>query len=198
MIANDASRLINDIMSVPDKSIPIELLGKATAIAIFPGASKAAFIGGGAGHQGVIIKRFERGWGAPLFFNLRQAGFAAQLDTQGTDYVLLIMDQNTVTELLKDKYEIGTGVRVAAGPVGREAGASGGPSLDFGILSYSRTSGVFSGSALKRAVITPDNYLNEAIYQVPISEQHFYSGRNGKIPAEVRIVTQTLARYSRR
>ena len=66
--------------------------------------------------------------------------------------------------LLKDKFELGGEASIAAGPVGREAAASTNPRMDAGILSYSRSKGAFIGAALKGAVISPDNDLNEAIY----------------------------------
>ena len=82
-------------------------------------------------------------------------------------------------------------------PVGREAAASTNPRLDAGILSYSRSKGAFIGAALKGAMITPDNDLNEAVYgkkadavlkspAVPF----------GEMPPSVRIFPRTLVRYS--
>jgi lipid-binding SYLF domain-containing protein len=98
---------------------------------------------------------------------------------------------------LKDKFELGGEASIAAGPIGREAAASTTPRLDAGILSYSRSKGVFVGAALKGAVITPDNDLNEAVYGkkadavlqaqvVPFAE----------MPPSVRIFPRTLVRYS--
>jgi hypothetical protein len=50
-----------------------------------------------------------------------------------------------------------------AGPVGRTAAASTDALLRSGILSYSRSKGLFVGALLKGASISPDNDLNEAI-----------------------------------
>ena len=55
--ASDAARVFKQIMSVPDKGIPKELLDKAEAVAVFPGITKAGFIVGGRGGQGVISRR---------------------------------------------------------------------------------------------------------------------------------------------
>src|SRR6185369_15168675 len=85
MITEDAAKVIDEIMSVPDKAIPVELLAKADAIAIFPSGGKDAYIIGGVGRQGVISKRIEGGWGPPVFFNLSEAGFGSQIGTQKTD-----------------------------------------------------------------------------------------------------------------
>ena len=195
--ASDASKAFTEIMNVRDKAIPKELLDDAEAIAVFPGVVKAAFIVGGRGGQGVISKRVKGGWSPPAFFNLGGGSFGPQIGAQKTDYVLLIMNPSGIEGLLGDKFEIGGEAGVAAGPVGREAAASTNPRLDAGILSYSRSKGVFLGAAIKGAVISPDNDLNEAIYGMKASE--VLTGKPmslAQMPASVRIFPRTLVRYS--
>lgn len=195
--AGDASEAFADIMNVRDKAIPRELLDKAEAIAVFPGVVKAAFLVGGRGGQGVISRRVKGGWSAPAFFNLSGGSFGPQIGAQKTDYVLLIMNTEGMNGLLKDKFEIGGEASVAAGPVGREAAASTNPRLDAGIISYSRSKGVFLGAALKGAVISPDNDLNEAVYGKKATE--LLTGKTmslSQMPPSVRIFPRTLVRYS--
>lgn len=195
--ASDAAKTFTEIMNVKDKAIPKELLDTAEAIAVFPGVIKAAFLIGGRGGQGIISRRVKGGWSAPAFFNLGGGSFGPQIGAQKTDYVLLIMNQSGLDGLLKDKFELGGEVGIAAGPVGREAAASTNPRLDAGILSYSRSKGVFIGAALKGAVISPDNDLNEAVYGKKADE--VLQGPPvpfGQMPTSVRIFPRTLVRYS--
>lgn len=197
--AGDASKAFTEIMNVRDKAIPQELLDNAEAIAVFPDVVKAAFIVGGRGGQGVISKRVKGGWGPPAFFNLSGGSFGPQIGAQKTDYVLLIMNPSGVEGLLSDKFEIGGEASVAAGPVGREAAASTNPRLDAGILSYSRSKGVFVGAALKGAVISPDNDLNVAVYGLKAKD--IITGKPitlAQMPSSVRIFPRTLVRYSHR
>ena len=195
--ANEAAKTFTEIMNVKDKAIPKELLDTAEAIAVFPGVIKAAFVVGGRGGQGVISRRVKGGWSAPAFFNLGGGSFGAQIGAQKTDYVLLIMNESGLNGLLKDKFELGGEVGIAAGPVGREAAASTNPRLHAGILSYSRSKGAFIGAALKGAVITPDNDLNEAIYGKKADEVlQAQSVPFGQMPPSVRIFPRTLVRYS--
>lgn len=195
--ASDAARVFTQIMNTPDKGIPKELLDRAEAIAVFPGVVKAAFIVGGRGGQGVISRRIKGGWSAPAFFNVGGGSFGAQIGAQKTDYVLLIMNEAGVRGLMEDKFELGGEASVAAGPVGRTAGASTNATLDAGILTYSRSKGVFAGVSLQGAVINPDNDLNEAIYEgkkasAVLDAEHSMT----EMPAVVRIFPRTLARYS--
>ena len=195
--ASDAAKTFTEIMNVKDKAIPKEMLYTAEAIAVFPGVIKAAFLIGGRGGQGVISRRVKGGWSAPAFFNLGGGSFGPQIGAQKTDYVLLIMNESGLNGLLKDKFELGGEASIAAGPVGREAAASTNPRMDAGILSYSRSKGAFIGAALKGAVITPDNDLNEAVYGKKADEVlQTPPVQFGQMPPSVRIFPRTLVRYS--
>jgi len=195
--SQEAAEVFTQIMNVRDKAIPKELLDNAEAIAVFPDVVKAAFIFGGKGGQGLISRRTPKGWTAPAFFNLSGGSFGAQIGATKTDYVLLIMNEAGLNGLLGDKFELGGEVGVAAGPVGREAAASTNLRLDAGILSYSRSKGAFIGAALKGAVISPDNDLNEAVYKMKAKEVLTNDAMTlSQMPAGVRIFPRTLARYS--
>lgn len=197
--ASTAAKTFTEIMNVRDKAIPKELLDKAEAIAIFPGVIKAAFIVGGRGGQGAISRRVGREWSAPAFFNLGGGSFGAQIGAQKNDYVFLIMNEEGIKGLLEDKFEMGGEAGVVAGPIGREVSASTNTTLDAGILSYSRSKGAFIGAALKGAVISPDNHLNEAVYGMKATE--VLTGKPiplAKMPPGVRILPRTLTRYSAR
>ncbi len=197
--AQEAAEVFTEIMNVRERAIPKELLDKAEAIAVFPDVVKAAFIFGAKGGQGLISRRTARGWSAPAFFNISGGSFGAQIGASKTDYVLLIMNQEGLKGLLEDKFELGGEVGIAAGPVGREAAASTNATLDAGILSYSRSKGAFIGAALKGAVISPDNHLNEAVYAKKAKDVLTGPAMTlTQMPAGVRIFPRTLARYSLR
>src|SRR5688500_10297179 len=195
--SGEAAQTFTEIMNVREKAIPQELLDKAEAIAVFPGVIKAAFIFGGRGGKGVISRRVKGGWTAPAFFNLGGGSFGAQIGAQKNDYIFLIMNDAGVKGLLEDKFELGGEAGVVAGPVGREIAASTNPTLDAGILSYSRSKCAFIGAAQKGLFICSDIDLTEAVYcgkgkgvlltaPIPLRE----------MPAGVRSFPLTLTRYS--
>lgn len=193
-----AAKAFNDIMSAPDKGIPRDLLARAEAVAVFPDVIKAGFIIGGRGGRGVISRRVKGGWSAPAFFNLGGASVGLQIGASSTDFVLLFMNEEAIKGLLEDKLEIGGEGSIAAGPVGRTAAASTNPTLDAGILSYSRSKGLFAGLELKGTVINPDNDDNEAVYGMKARDILTGSRKIDmkRMPPGVRIFPQTLARYS--
>src|ERR687883_221271 len=163
--SKEAAEVLRRIMSVPEKEIPRDLLESAEAVAVCPGVFKAAFIVGGRKGDCVISRRtLKRQWGAPAFYNLTGGSIGAQVGGAKTDYVLLFMNGDALKGLMSDKFELGGEAEVAAGPVGRAAGAGTTPNLKAGILTYSRSKGLFAGVSLKGVAITPDNDLNEAFY----------------------------------
>ena len=198
--AQQAADAFTEIMNVADKAVPQNLLDKAEAIAVFPNVIKAGFILGGRGGYGVISRRVKGGWSPPAFFNLGGGSIGLQIGASKTDFVLLFMNQDALGGLLQDKFEIGGEGSVAAGPVGRSASASTDAQLKAGILSYSRSKGVFAGLEIKGVVINPDNDDNLAVYGKKANDilAPTQSWKVTNMPAGVRIFPKTLARYSAR
>jgi SH3 domain-containing YSC84-like protein 1 len=196
--AQEAAKTFTEIMNVPDKAIPKDLLAKAEAVAICPNVIKAGFIVGGRGGSCVISRRLPYGWSAPAFFKLGGGSIGLQIGASSTDFVLLFMNDTALKGLLEDKFEIGGEGSVAAGPIGRTLSASTNATLDAGILSYSRSKGLFAGLELKGVVIKPDDDDNEAVYGM--KARAILTGAPKmtiiQMPAGVRIVPRTLARYS--
>lgn len=196
--SNSAARVFEEIMGTPDRSIPKDLLDRAEAVAVFPGMLKAGFVVGGRGGSGIISRRVTGGWSAPAFFKMGGASVGLQIGAAKTDLVLLFMNDSALRGLLEDKLEVGGEASAAAGPVGRAAAASTNLTLDAGILSYSRSKGLFAGLEIKGAVINPDNNLNEALYGYKARD--VLTGANkvkmADVPQGVIIFPNTLARYS--
>jgi lipid-binding SYLF domain-containing protein len=163
---NSASEVMREVMRIDDKAIPRDILKNAWAVVVFPGVLKGAFIIGGQGGKGVVVRKLADGsWSAPAFLNITGASFGAQIGGQKIDYILVVRNEGGLKGLLEDKFEVGGEASVAAGPVGRAAAASTNATLSAGILSYSRTQGLFAGISLKGAIISQDKDMNTAIYQ---------------------------------
>jgi len=198
--AQKASDVFTQIMNVPDKSIPRDLLNKAEAIAVFPGVVKGGFIIGARGGHGLISRRVKGGWSPPAFFNIGGGSIGLLIGASKTDFVLLFMNTGALESLMNNKFEIGGEGSVAAGPVGRSTSATTDAQMNAQILSYSRTKGLFAGLELKGSVIDPDNDDNRAVYNRTAAEilSSTPALTVAQIPAGIRIFPRTLARYSTR
>jgi lipid-binding SYLF domain-containing protein len=193
-----AAEVFNEIMGAPDKQIPTDILDKAECVAVFPQVLKAGFIVGGRGGRGVASCRTASGWSAPAYFNLGGGSIGLQIGAQSTDFVLLFMDKSGLDSLLSDKFEMGADASVAAGPVGRQAGASTDLKLDAKILSYSRSKGLFAGLELKGVVIKPDKDDMRDVYGKGVTAREALKENKVNAPASVLAFPNTLGRYSSR
>jgi lipid-binding SYLF domain-containing protein len=142
--------------------------------------------------------RTANGWSAPAFFNLGGGSIGLQIGAQSTDFVLLFMNKQGLNSLLSDKFEIGADASVAAGPVGRQAGASTDVKLDAQILSYSRSKGLFAGLELKGVVIKPDKDDMRDVYGDNVTAKAVLQENKVNAPDSVRALPSTLGRYSGR
>lgn len=192
-----AATVFREIMGAPDKQIPKDILDKAECIAVFPQVIKAGFVFGGRGGRGLASCRTSKGWSGPVYLDMGGGSFGLQIGAQATDFILLFMNEKGMEKLLGDKFEIGVDATAAAGPVGRQAGASTNIRMDAQILSYSRSKGLFAGLELKGVVITNDDSNNRAVYGAGIKPASVL--RDGKAPPEaVKVFPTTLTRYSPR
>jgi len=191
-----AADVLNEIQSAPDQGIPEEVLGSAECVAVVPSMLKGGFIVGARYGRGVASCRTTKGWSAPAFFDLKGGSFGLQIGAQSTDFVLLFMNTKGLDRLIGDKFEIGGEGSVAAGPVGRQAGASTDIRLDAEILSYSRSKGLFAGLELKGVVISQDRDDIEAVYGRGADARGVLKDSKFTAPAEVSAFPTRLGRYS--
>jgi SH3 domain-containing YSC84-like protein 1 len=190
----DCDLVLKNALGMPDRGIPVDLLQRCRGLAIFPGVIKLGIIVGIDFGSGVILHRNEKTaeWSKPGFFTIRTGSLGLQVGAQSTDLVLLIMNEQGFRILLEDKFALGANIAVAAGPVGRDASAETDMTLTSGILSYSRSQGIFVGLSLKGAVLEPDSEANLAYHGNSVSVQDIYYEGQGSLTDNARILLETL------
>ncbi|MGO9571782.1 MAG: lipid-binding SYLF domain-containing protein [Desulfomonilaceae bacterium] len=195
----DSDLVVKSALEMPDRGIPRDLIQKCRGLAIFPAVVKVGLVFGVSFGSGIVFRRDENTgqWSKPVFFSIRGGSVGVQAGAQATDLVLLVMNEEGVEGLLEDKFTLGADVSVAAGPVGRQASAETNVRLDSGILSYSRSKGLFAGLALTGAVLEPDNGANEVYHGKGITAQDvFYEGK-GSLSDNARLLIKTLDEATR-
>ena len=193
-----AARVFREIMDTPDKGIPQDLLESAECVAVFPSVIKAGFIIGGRGGRGVASCRMAAGWSAPAYFNLGGGSVGLQIGASSTDFIMLFMNKDGLNSLLSDGFTLGGDASVAAGPVGRQVGASTDLKMTAQILSYSRSKGLFAGLELKGVVIKPDKDDMRDVYGEGITAKEILKENKVTAPVSVRAFPIALGRYSSR
>jgi lipid-binding SYLF domain-containing protein len=190
-----AAHVFREIMDMPGKSIPRDLLEDAVCIVVFP---SVGFIFGGCGGRGVVSCRTAKAWSAPAFFNLDGGSFDLEVGAQSTDFVMLFMNDAGRNSLMSDRFTLGGDIAVAAGPVDRQTGASTDLKLNAQILSYSRSKGLFAELELKGVVIKLDKDDMRDVYGEGVTAREVLTKNNVTAPVAVWAFPITLWHYSSR
>ena len=161
---DNAKQVLHEIMGMPDKGIPEEVLEHAKCVAVIPHMVKGGFVFGGKGGKGVATCRTANGWSAPAFITISGGSWGLQIGVEAVDVVLIIQNKQGMQKLLESNFQIGADASAAAGPVGRHAEAGTDWKMDTEILTYSRAKGAFAGLTLEGASIRQNNDSRRAIY----------------------------------
>jgi len=191
-----SKNVIDEIMQTPDKSIPASVMQKATCIAVVPSFKKGAFIVGAQYGQGVVTCRTAQGWSGPVFIRMEGGSFGFQAGGQGTDLVLVAVNQKGMQDLLKSKFKIGGDAAATAGPVGRNAQASTDWKLNAELLTYSRSKGLLAGIDLDGTSVSQNNADTSTYYGSTHSTQEILNGTVPPPPSAEAFV-RAVETYSR-
>src|SRR5688572_32885113 len=187
----NAGLVMEEILNLPD-SIPQDLLNKAECVIVVPSMTKVAIGIGGSYGRGAMVCRsgasFDGVWGSPAMYAIEGGSFGLQLGAQSTDLVLLVMNTRGVEALLSTKVQLGANMSVAAGPKGRDTGASTDASLRAEMLSYSRSRGLFAGVSLEGTSLRPDDDASAQIYGHKLSAREIVRGTSTVPDAGRRLV----------
>lgn len=190
--------VLKTIMQIPEKAIPPALLKNAKAVAIIPGVLKGAFVVGGRHGTGVLsVRNEDNSWSDPVFVSITGGSVGWQVGGSSTDLILVFKALKDVDKLLQGKFTLGADAAVAAGPVGRKLGAETDVTLQSGILTYSRSRGLFAGVSLEGAALLIDGDANAAYYGKPdLPAKEILAGKGGKKAPATKRLQQELTKYS--
>ncbi|MGH8174161.1 MAG: lipid-binding SYLF domain-containing protein [Rhodanobacteraceae bacterium] len=195
--ADNAVRVLKEVMQAPDKAIPKDLLESAHAIAVIPDVIKAGFVVGGRHGEGLIsVKTREGTWSNPSFISITGGSVGFQAGVSSTDVILVFRTQRGVDSIVNGKFTLGADASAAAGPVGRTATASTDAQLKAEIFSYSRARGLFAGVALDGSALTIDNDANQAVYGDGVTARRIFDGGVANVPNAVVEFRDRLEEYT--
>ncbi|MGH9357677.1 MAG: lipid-binding SYLF domain-containing protein [Candidatus Acidiferrales bacterium] len=195
-----AALVMNAILQAPDNSIPQGLLDRAVCVGVIPSAKKLAFgLGATYGRGALVCRKNGNGtWGAPSMILLSGGSYGLQLGGQATDIVFIVMSTQAAQRIMQSNLKLGVDVSAAAGPVGRRTEAATNAHFNVGILSYSRSRGLFAGLSLSGAALKEDVKANRRLYGRAVEPKEILL--SGKItpPASAKALDGILRKYSPR
>jgi lipid-binding SYLF domain-containing protein len=161
--AKRAAEVLSELVSVPDKAPPKELLKEATCVAVVPGVVQVGLGFGGRAGYGLASCRTDTGWSLPTFVGLKGGSFGFQIGGQSADVVLVFVNKDA-GRLASSTFNLGGGASVAAGPLGRNVTAETDYRLKSEIYSYSKSKGLFAGVDISGTKWELDYSANRTTY----------------------------------
>lgn len=172
----ESEQVLSELMAIPAKQIPRQLMSEAQGIAIIPNVIKIGFVGGARRGHGVVVVRDADGeWSLPQFVTLTGGSVGFQAGIQGSDVVLVFTTKKGVEGLMRGKFTVGVDASASAGPVGRDAEIGTDATLRSEIYSYSRSRGLFLGVAVDGSMLEIDH----------ASHAFYYGTPTGQLPARI-------------
>jgi SH3 domain-containing YSC84-like protein 1 len=195
-----AADSLKEVMGIPDKAIPQELLERAQCIVIVPGLKKGAFFVGAKYGKGFVSCRRPGGvgWSAPGAVRVEGGSIGFQWGGTETDAFILVMNKKGMDRLLSTKFTLGGDASVAAGPVGRSTQAETDAALTAEILTWSRQRGLFAGISLSGATLREDSDWNRDLYGKKITNRDIIMKGAVEAPQAASELMSELNRYSSR
>ncbi len=159
--------------------VPMPIIKKAQAIVVVPGSMKFGFLVGGKYGEGVAtIRKADGSWSYPFFIKFGGGSLGFQIGLEIVDSILVFRTQNSVNELLSDKFTLGAEASASAGPISANLDKSSEIDMSAEIFTYSQNSGLFAGAILNGAVISNDNEKNRALYGNSVNVKKIVTSKN--------------------
>lgn len=195
-----ATDVVDQLLRIPEQSVPPALLARAYAVAVIPNVVKIGFGLGARRGKGVLVVRQDNGgWSNPAFITLTGGSFGWQIGAQSTDIILVFKTRKGVDDISRGKLTLGADASIAAGPVGRHTGVATDIEFQAEVFSYSRSRGLFAGVALEGAGVTIDKGANAAFYgSASITPEQIFTSSGNAAPAVANNFVQLLSAQTRR
>lgn len=196
----DAADVIDQLLRIPEKTIPPSLLARAYAVAVIPDVVKAGFVFGARHGKGVlVVRQDDNSWSNPAFIKLTGGSFGWQAGVQSTDVILVFKSRKGVTDITNGKLTLGADAAIAAGPLGRQAEIATDLEFEAEVVSYSRSRGLFAGVALDGSGLTMDRKANAAFYSsASMTPEKIFASSPNIAPDIANTFVQVLTAQTRR
>ncbi len=196
----DATDVLDQLLRIPEQSIPPALLARAYAVAVVPNVVKAGFgLGFRHGKGILVVRNADNSWSNPAFIALTGGSLGFQIGAQSTDIILVFKTRKGVEDITSGKFTLGADAAVAAGPVGRSTSAATDVQFKAEVYSYSRNRGLFAGVSLEGSSVSMDRNSNAAFYgSSSMTPEQIFASSGNAAPAVANNFVQLLTAQTRR
>lgn len=165
-----------------ERAIPPAILRGCAGLAVLSVARAAAGWSVSVGSGLVVARQPGGGWSAPSAILSLASSVGWQLGVEVQDVVLVLRSHAALKAFCGAQLGIGGSLSVAAGPVGRAAGARALAAAGAGavVYSYCAARGAYAGLALEAALVCSRDAVNQAFYGRKVTARQLLLG--GAVP----------------
>ncbi|MSO91979.1 MAG: hypothetical protein EXQ86_01100 [Rhodospirillales bacterium] len=165
-LVDRAVETVERMRRVPDLRPFTEMIPTARGVVILPSVTRAGFIGGAEGGNGILLARdASGGWGYPAFYTLAAGSVGLQVGIQNTEIILVIRNDKALNAIVQHQGTLGADAGVTLGFVGIGAEAATTTNLGADVVAFSNSAvGLYVGASLDGAALVRRKDLNEAFY----------------------------------
>lgn len=196
----DSADVLDQLLRIPEQSIPPTLLARAYAVAVVPNVVKVGFgLGARRGRGILVVRQDDNSWSNPAFITLTGGSVGWQIGAQSTDVILVFKTRRGVDGIANGKLTLGADASIAAGPVGRTTSAATDIQFEAEVVSYSRSRGLFAGVAFEGTGVTMDRKANAAFYgDSGMTPERIFASSPNRAPDVANTFVQLLTAQTQR
>jgi len=179
-----------------DKRVPADVLSKAQGIILLD-TTKAGFMFAYQGGDGVAMVKDKWGnWSPVAFLNKNEGSFGFQAGGERSFFVILLMNTNETSGLLKPAFEFGGG---AQGTAGNNSGKAEGRFVSplQSVMIYDDRDGFYGGVSLRSGKLAPADDDNRTYYGQPVTMSDILFGQKLEQTPAAAQLAQKIKNYSK-
>ncbi len=187
-----ATRILDEV----GEDVPTWLRTDARCVSVMR-IKKGGFVFGGVGGTGWVTCRDEGGtdWSAPLILDIAGGSAGAQIGGQAIELVMIHRDVRDAGAVAHASPVFQGAVSATAGEEGVGASAGGDPSAEAGIITFSRSSGLYAGAVGESFVVKPAAKLNAELYGAEVDLEAVLIRREVKAPPVAATFLKAVAEF---
>jgi lipid-binding SYLF domain-containing protein len=185
------------LQAQPDKRAPADILAKAQGIILLD-TTKAGFMFAFQAGGGVAMVKDKWGnWSPVAFLNKKEGSFGFQAGGQRSFVVILLMNTNATSRLLKPGFEFGG---EAQGTAGNDSGKAEGRFVSplQSVVIFSDHDGFYGGVSLKSGQLTPAEDDNQIYYGQSVTMNDILFGKKLEQTPAAASLAEKIKNYSKK
>jgi lipid-binding SYLF domain-containing protein len=162
---DSAEAILQDIQGNFKTAIPADILRRAKGIVIVNQFQAGFLLAIKDGYAVALARRPNGKWSVPAFLKAGEISLGLQAGGKAINAVYLLMDDESVRLLFKNRFNFGAEAKAAAGiRTAEREGLTKPIPGDANVYIYTTTEGYYLGVALKTGFMSPDEAANRVFY----------------------------------